>query len=620
MIELKCTSCGQTLRVSDDNAGKRGRCSQCQTPIEIPVVAASTDSTEPGRRAEQEASSVVLSSSDQAGSRNELESLQSANAKATQARNIHPASESQTYPNSTPGENALDNDNIPVATPANDRPFWQKAAIVSAAILAVSTVVLVIALSWNSTQPDRPIYRKALKLNEEARDLVRPVKHILDGVEPARLFDWKNLVKESTGKFSEILDLEAENAEEIKLLAAAQKDAKRENNSASERVADIENELWPLVTPDDRIQEMFPRVSSAIPIVQTTRGRGSGFLLEHDRKLWIATNRHVIENTDKNGLELVFMLGDPSNPNRSSVSISRTAAIGAVYKHSDLAIIRLPDLPWFKDLISKKQIRPIKLHPPNRQPKTADKIWTVGHPGQHIPLTVTQGAISGIKDNYSYMDHDFGKVIQIDAEITHGSSGGPVFDRHGRVVGIATLGIPTRDGKRVKYAVHVNELWKLLTDPDSSFTLEEMERIIKVAATCKLHRMTMRRNGWLQCGSLNGKSTPERDNANERWINYRIGGFEAMARTQYAVTVVSDPQHEIELLVAYPKGVPGPDGKRQPEVKQAVGSGILRINLELKDRADVIIKVLDPSDSKKDWPVHVDVFRRVSPATAPKRN
>ena len=36
-IELKCPSCGQTLRVPDDAAGKHARCAQCQAVILVPA-------------------------------------------------------------------------------------------------------------------------------------------------------------------------------------------------------------------------------------------------------------------------------------------------------------------------------------------------------------------------------------------------------------------------------------------------------------------------------------------------------------------------------------------------------------------------------------------------------
>src|SRR5271170_5191159 len=49
--------------------------------------------------------------------------------------------------------------------------------------------------------------------------------------------------------------------------------------------------------------------------------------------------------------------------------------------------------------------------------------------------TVTNGHISAVK-----MDYKGSPVLQSDAAITHGNSGGPAFDPDGKVIGIATFG------------------------------------------------------------------------------------------------------------------------------------------------------------------------------------
>ncbi len=78
--------------------------------------------------------------------------------------------------------------------------------------------------------------------------------------------------------------------------------------------------------------------------------------------------------------------------------------------------------------------------------KLADQIYVVGFPGvvlQHALLgkqtildpTITTGKISGAK-----VQVGGAPVIQTDAPITWGNSGGPVFNRRGEVIGVATLG------------------------------------------------------------------------------------------------------------------------------------------------------------------------------------
>jgi serine protease Do len=77
---------------------------------------------------------------------------------------------------------------------------------------------------------------------------------------------------------------------------------------------------------------------------------------------------------------------------------------------------------------------------------TGDRLFVLGFPGaatfnpalskasQGEP-TLTQGVLSAKKQvNKGYT------VLQTDAEMTHGNSGGPVFDEQGKVVGVATVG------------------------------------------------------------------------------------------------------------------------------------------------------------------------------------
>jgi hypothetical protein len=43
-IEVKCSGCGQVLRVKDEDAGKQGRCPKCQTTFTIPAAGSSPGS------------------------------------------------------------------------------------------------------------------------------------------------------------------------------------------------------------------------------------------------------------------------------------------------------------------------------------------------------------------------------------------------------------------------------------------------------------------------------------------------------------------------------------------------------------------------------------------------
>jgi len=507
--------------------------------------------------------------------------------------------------------NIVGNDGIPIAMPVNERPFWRKVAVVSAGILLVLAVVLVITLSGGDAPPELPIHNKAKMLRDEAYGLIRPVPHIFGGAEPGQLLDWEERVQEASSKFGEILELKAEDPEEVRLLTAVQEEAARDKKSVSKRITDIRDELWPMVKANEQPGDMHSRVSSAIPIIRDGSGHGSGFLFEYWGKLWVATNRHVVEGVGRDGLKLVFLIDNSNNRIRYSdpVPVPWKASVGAIHRRADLAIIDIPVPSWLQDSISSKKIRPMKLLPKKLQSQPMDPIWTIGHPGGQFSGTATTGEITAIRKQYYGAEHHYGKLIQINAKVDKGSSGCPVFDRHGRVVGVVAFGNTERT---VNYAIDVDALWELITDPEVRLSIEEVERLAKVSTAYTRYRMEMEKEGWRLCESVEADRQSRWVDALEKWVNYRMWVFEGMAKTQYAVMAVSDPKQHVQFI-----GLPS-NARRIP------GSDRLMVRFELDADAGGTVSIgvayPDSSDSKKDWPIHVGIFRHTSPTTAPQRD
>lgn len=69
-------------------------------------------------------------------------------------------------------------------------------------------------------------------------------------------------------------------------------------------------------------------------------------------------------------------------------------------------------------------------------------VTVLGYPGG-LPFTVTRGIVSGAHRRI------FGRrdLLQIDAPVSVGSSGGPVLDEHGRVVAVIDLGLASLFGE-----------------------------------------------------------------------------------------------------------------------------------------------------------------------------
>jgi S1-C subfamily serine protease len=83
-----------------------------------------------------------------------------------------------------------------------------------------------------------------------------------------------------------------------------------------------------------------------------------------------------------------------------------------------------------------------------------DHIATISSP-EGLPNTVTDGVVSAIRS-----DGDE-KLLQISAPISHGSSGGPIFDAQGKVVGIAVAQFS--NGQNLNFAMPVETVTGLLS-------------------------------------------------------------------------------------------------------------------------------------------------------------
>ena len=90
----------------------------------------------------------------------------------------------------------------------------------------------------------------------------------------------------------------------------------------------------------------------------------------------------------------------------------------------DLALIKAEVTPEYVFSVADRII-----------PEVGDTIFAIGSPAG-LEKTVTQGIVSALGRRFLQL----GDVIQIDAAVNHGNSGGPVVDSQGRLVGIVFAG------------------------------------------------------------------------------------------------------------------------------------------------------------------------------------
>jgi len=103
------------------------------------------------------------------------------------------------------------------------------------------------------------------------------------------------------------------------------------------------------------------------------------------------------------------------------------------------------------------------------QMAVGDEVFAVGNP-EGLEGTFSQGIVSGIRDASGVT------LLQITAPISPGSSGGPVLNTQGRVVGIAVATF--RSGQNLNFAVPSSYLKSLLTSIKPVSPLSEVRSYI----------------------------------------------------------------------------------------------------------------------------------------------
>lgn len=214
----------------------------------------------------------------------------------------------------------------------------------------------------------------------------------------------------------------------------------------------------PVTHSQDQLPDLVRRIKPSAVAIETfdARGekltRGSGFFIDKDR---VVTNRHVIDGAYRAEVHL-------NSGNRFPVK-----SVLAVDAEGDIALLKV-EAP-------ANQVRPLSLD--RTSPQEGESIVVIGNPFG-LEGSVTNGIVSAVRDIPG-----FGRIIQITAAISPGSSGSPVVNMQGQVIGVATLQIT--GGQSVNFAIPSERIAQLdrTAQADTQVSLAEL-----VAATGRNQR------------------------------------------------------------------------------------------------------------------------------------
>jgi S1-C subfamily serine protease len=216
-------------------------------------------------------------------------------------------------------------------------------------------------------------------------------------------------------------------------------------SAADCKCPDIEEQL---------VTDVYERVGPAVVNVTTRvlhedfffgvypqEGAGSGFV--YDDVGHIVTNYHVVEGASS---IVVNFTGD----------VSEEAELVGVDPSNDLAVLKAA-VP--------SGVKPVEMGD-SKNLRVGQRAIAIGNPFGRFDRTLTEGVISALGRT---IETDSGriirKVIQTDAAINQGNSGGPLLDSQGRVMGVnSAIYTPSGGSVGVGLAISVDTLRRVLPE------------------------------------------------------------------------------------------------------------------------------------------------------------
>lgn len=189
----------------------------------------------------------------------------------------------------------------------------------------------------------------------------------------------------------------------------------------------------------DDVPKLVAAVSDAVVTVRVkirrpegeAGGSGSGFAVAGGR--YVVTNHHVI--AEGSTFRVIARNGQVI-----------PARVVAADDQVDLAILGLRSaLTTSAPIGDSDTLRP------------GEFVVVIGNPLGDFPGSVTIGVVSGLRDLGRH-----GQVLQLDAAISPGSSGSPVFNRRGEVIGVIFGSSSREEAQNLNLAVPSNQVRRLM--------------------------------------------------------------------------------------------------------------------------------------------------------------
>lgn len=184
--------------------------------------------------------------------------------------------------------------------------------------------------------------------------------------------------------------------------------------------------------------DLYYKARTHVVRLQAGDGMGTGFVVS--KSGLIMTNAHVVGNNDAPSVQTYEGATFAANTLRRSADV-------------DLALVQVdpPSSEWMP-----MQVGPIAL------PEVGSDVYVIGHP-VGLGWTITRGIVSAVRKAGEVAKTE---MIQTDAAISPGNSGGPLLDRYGQLIGVVVAKLTGPGIESVGFAIPVSVAAEFITQTE----------------------------------------------------------------------------------------------------------------------------------------------------------
>ncbi len=224
---------------------------------------------------------------------------------------------------------------------------------------------------------------------------------------------------------------------------AAQDNVSKEEERPRREVPSLEQlaALEDALPVPEIVEKVSPSVVGVTSLLSGGTSYGTGFVISEDG--YIVTNYHVIDGAQK--ITVAFSVSDDDKEYDAEL-------IGGD-EQTDIAVLKIE-----KDGLSAVEFG-----------KSSDLIVgelaiAIGNPmGSELSGTVTAGIISALNRSLTIEERKM-NLIQTDASINNGNSGGPLINSYGQIIGITSAKIASYYADGLGFAIPIDEALPIISD------------------------------------------------------------------------------------------------------------------------------------------------------------